>query len=419
MLTASLGYGGSESSFQRLADFLSKHYDITVALMARNYGNTDYSNQQSPIMHKVILLNEAGKNRPKLLRKLLRWQRMLIRLRSLKSEHDVSISFLSGPNLLNAFAGIPQATIVSERGSKLYHTGISPIRKFLWLRILDPMTYRRAAKIVPASIGYASEIAQIAGAIHKVKIYPIEGGIDSESLLDNAEANPDSDILRFCQGPTAVHCGRLDGGKGIHLLLPAFARVNAAQPDARLLLIGDGPLAKEIAAQCKALGLSVTNDGDPKAAVFMAGYRDNPIRHFRLCQLFLFPSLHEGFPNALIEGVASGISVLAADCPWGPRSILSGPTDELLTARPVHKPVKLTYGKLMPLPGNPLTVDFWVKEMGASLKHEAAPLSRQCRRQAIARFDIEETGLKWLALVEQLMDHSSSEQAVVNGRNGD
>ena len=401
MVTATLGYGGAESSFQRLADFLGKHNDVTIALMAQNYGSTDYSNQQSSTTHRVILLDETNTNRPKLLRKMLRWRRMLMRLRSLKSEHDVTISFLSGPNLLNAFAGMPHASIVSERGSKLYHTGIPPLRKFLWLRILDPMIYRRAAKIVPASVGYALEIAQIAGASQKMKIFPIEGGIDSESLLDNAEATPDPDILRFCQGPTAVYCGRLDGGKGIDLLLPAFARVNAAQPDARLLLIGDGPLGKEITAQCKALGLSVTNDGDPSAAVFMAGYRDKPIRHFRLCQLFLFPSLHEGLGNALIEGVASGISVLAADCQWGPRSILSGPTDELPTVWPVHKPVKLTYGTLMPLPDTALAIDLWSVEIARAL---TAPFSdRTDRRMAVERYDIERTGQSWLELINDVV----------------
>lgn len=403
MVTATLGYGGSESSFQRLANFLSKYTDVTIALMAQNYGSANYTDQQSSTAHRVVLLDEAGKSSTGFLAKVLRWWRMLMRLRSLKSENDVTISFLSGPNLLNAVTGTPQATIVSERGSKLYHTGIPRFQKYLWLRILDPITYRRAGKIVPASIGYGNEIAQIAGARQKSKIFPIEGGIDADSLIANSETPPDPDIVRFCQGPTAVYCGRLDYGKGMDLLLPAFARVNEEQPDARLLLIGDGPLGKEIRTKCRSLGLSVTTDGDPAAAVFMAGYRSEPIRHFRLCQLYLFPSLHEGLGNALIEGVASGISILAADCRWGPRSILSTPKDDLPTDWPAHEPVELTYGKLMPLPETNLAVDLWAREMATCLSRKAVPLSIEDCRPAIARFDIKETGPKWLALIEELL----------------
>lgn len=406
MVTATLGYGGAESSFHRLVEFFSEYADVTIALMAQNYGSSDYSTNQSSTVHRVVLLDEAQASGSDFFNKILKWRRMLKRLRALKSEHDVTISFLSGPNLLNAFAGRSERTIVSERGSKLYHTGISTLRKFLWLRILDPMTYRRAAKIVPASIGYAEEIAQIGGFEVKHKIHPIEGGINAEFLLSVAEAAPDSDIARFCQGPTAIYSGRLDRGKGIDLLLPAFAKVRERQSNARLLLIGDGPLRKEIVSICQSLRLPVTADGDLEAAVFLAGYRSDPIRHFRLCQLFLFPSLHEGLGNSLIEGVASGIPVLAADCPWGPRSILSG--GELQYDGPEPKlPLSLRHGMLMPLPDTGSAVELWADAIGDALAQPEQPRhSRADRFAAIARYDFARTGSCWLDLVRSMAQKS-------------
>lgn len=121
MLLPQLGYGGAESAFQRLADFLGSHAEVTIGLMSKGYGRSDYSSEHRTVSHRVVLLDESGKVGLGLMSKALRWRRMLKRLRKLKSEHDVTISFLSGPNLLNALAGMPQRTIVSERGSKLYH----------------------------------------------------------------------------------------------------------------------------------------------------------------------------------------------------------------------------------------------------------------------------------------------------------
>ena len=47
MVISQLGYGGAEGSFLRLASFLSRYFDVTIALMALNYGSSDYSHVQS------------------------------------------------------------------------------------------------------------------------------------------------------------------------------------------------------------------------------------------------------------------------------------------------------------------------------------------------------------------------------------
>jgi glycosyltransferase involved in cell wall biosynthesis len=406
MFTATLGYGGAESSFMRLAEYLAQYMDVTIALMARDYGSSDYSAAQSQTDLPLVVLDDAQPLRDNYLSKALRWWRMLRRLRGLKRQHDVTISFLSGPNLLNALAGRSDATIVSERGSKLYHVGIPPRTKWLWLRILDPLTYTLSRIIVPGSKGYAEEIAEIAGPRLAHKIEPIEGGIDADALIANTEALVDKDILQFCASPTAVYCGRLDHGKGIDLLIPIFARVYRQNPAVRLLVIGDGPLRATLIDLCAVEGLSVTDDGDPTVAVFFAGYRRDPMRHFRLCQVFCFPSLHEGLGNALIEGVASGIPVLAADCPWGPRSILTGAqdADALLGGKP---PLVLAHGTLMPLPDTPDGAGSWVAALSSALEAPGHRRLPESCRSAIARFDLQVTGLQWVKLISSLNGLSS------------
>jgi glycosyltransferase involved in cell wall biosynthesis len=398
MFTTSLGYGGSESDFLRLASYLSRRMDVTIVLMASNYGGQDYKNTQSNTDIPIVLLNDEHFGRRTILTKLIRWWRMLRRLRMLKLKHDATISFLSGPNLLNALAGRPETTIVSERGSKLHHVGITPMNKWLWLHLLDPLTYTLSRFIVPVSRDYAKEVYMIAGPRLTHKIVPIEGSINTIDLINKTTAATDSDISSFCVAPTAVFCGRLDDGKGIDLLIPIFARVWRHNPAVRLLIIGDGPLLSTLIDICVKEGLSVTNVGDPEAVVFLAGYRVDPVRHFHLCRVFCFPSLHEGLPNALIEGVASGIPVLAADCPWGPRSILTGQddTEALCKSKP---PVKLANGTLLPMPNTSEGAKKWELALKLALAHAPTSRSSAARLAAVARFDIEVTGLQWADLI--------------------
>lgn len=401
LFTATLGYGGSESDLLRLARFLAKRWPVTIALMARDYGSADYSSAQTDTDLNVVVLGDTGQKDPSLIAKAMRWWKMLCGLRELKRRHDVTISFLSGPNLLNALAGRRFPSIVSERGSKLHHVGISPVAKSLWLKVLDPLTYRLAGRIVPASVAYAQEIAAIAGPKLAHKIVPIEGGIDAATLIEKADAPVDADIEAFCAAPTMVYCGRLDRGKGVDLLLPVYARIRQQYPDARFLIIGDGPLRSTLVDSCRVAGLSMTERGDPLADVFMAGYRSDPIRHFRLCQLFCFPSQHEGLPNTLIEGLASGIPVLAADCPYGPRSILAG-NDEP-PVRSGTLPLVMKHGTLLPLLNAPGSADVWQAAIAAEFDRPARRRSAAECLEAVSRFDLELTGKTWITLIEQLV----------------
>ncbi len=312
MLIPHLGVGGAQGAFLRLAEYLSDRSDVTIVLM----DSAECEDGASGL--PVVSLAE-----PKAARgKLRRWWGMLRRLRAIKQEHDVAISFLSGVNLLNALAGPPAKTLVSERGSKRHDIGMNNWQRVIWTRIFDPLTYWRAGHIVAASEGLAYEIVK-ANRWAARRVSAIEGTVRAAALVDAADLPVEREIERLADFETIVSFGRLHVQKGFDFLLQAFAQVKRTRPRARLLLIGEGPedaRLREIAAELGLLCGGVADDAD----VILTGVRPNPVRYARLGRAFVLPSRYEGLPNALIEAIAAGVPVLASDCRWGPRSILSG-----------------------------------------------------------------------------------------------
>lgn len=399
MLIPQLGFGGAESAFLRLARNLASEADVTLAVMDQPYSEILVSNAATTDL-PVIRLDGGLRRRGGVNSKARRWWSMLRRLRALKQQHDVTISFMSGMNLLNALAGSRAQTIVSERGSKRHDIGMTRCRRLIWTRLLDPLIYWRAGRVVAASEGLAYEIVT-ANPWAAGRVLAIEGTVEATALIDAAElpVEPELQALKNCE--TVVTFGRLHVQKGFDVLLSAFSRVRAERPLARLLLIGIGPEEARLRVLASDLGLRVDIAG-AEADVILLGLRPNPLRYLQVGRLFVLPSRFEGLPNALIEALASGADILASDCPWGPRSILSAGSLSYNVTAP-DLPLELTHGVLMPLPDSPNAVQVWADEISRALDAPLRPCpSRADSLAAIARYDIAQTGPRWLDLARSM-----------------
>ncbi len=98
-----------------------------------------------------------------------------------------------------------------------------------------------------------------------------------------------------------LHVGRLAAEKNLPVLVQAFHQLQARQPTARLVIVGDGPARAELLAQV------------PQA--LFAGFRsgDDLAAHYASSDLFLFPSLTETYGNVTPEAMASGLGIVAFD----------------------------------------------------------------------------------------------------------
>ena len=104
---------------------------------------------------------------------------------------------------------------------------------------------------------------------------------------------------------TYIHVGRLCHQKNHHFLLEIFRKVVDREPDAVLLLVGGGELLDTISTQITKLGLT--------GSVNVLGERTDVPRLLQAADCFLFPSLWEGFPVALVEAQAAGLPCLVSD----------------------------------------------------------------------------------------------------------
>ncbi|HUF80882.1 MAG TPA: glycosyltransferase family 4 protein [Burkholderiales bacterium] len=99
--------------------------------------------------------------------------------------------------------------------------------------------------------------------------------------------------------------GRLHEQKGHVHLLEAAALVRRTHPQVRFRIIGDGPLRKRLEAQAR------THRVDD--IVEFRGARSDVPAQLRQFDLFVLPSLWEGLPYVLLEAMATGLPVVAAD----------------------------------------------------------------------------------------------------------
>jgi len=155
---------------------------------------------------------------------------------------------------------------------------------------------RRAARIVCVSNCLAGRVAEI--GLPAPRIAVVHNGVDTDIFT------PDNGRPR---GNHLIYVGRLSPEKGLRHLLEAVRILHQQVSDIELTLVGDGPERAALEGQARALGLAGT--------VHFMGARshDDVPELMRQADIFVLPSLEEGFGIVLIEAMASGLPVVASD----------------------------------------------------------------------------------------------------------
>jgi len=154
------------------------------------------------------------------------------------------------------------------------------------------------------------------------RVFPIQNGVNIDDIYKKLASSPKikkPDRFRLC------FAGSLElKRKGLDTLIDAMHDLvnKKNKTDIELLLIGSG-------GDEAALKKRVEEKGLEKSVVF-AGEQKNPYYLVKSSDLFILPSRHEGFPNALLEAMALGVCSIAFDCQTGPKEIITNNKNGIL-----------------------------------------------------------------------------------------
>lgn len=131
-----------------------------------------------------------------------------------------------------------------------------------------------------------------------------------------ADTPADAATARFAAGgPLVAAVAVLREQKRLDLLLDATPAILAADPRARVAIIGDGPLRERLGAHAAALGL----DAEPRFAFLPFG--GSSARHLAAVDVFVLPSAWEGLAIGLLEALACGVPTVATAVGGTPEAI--------------------------------------------------------------------------------------------------
>ena len=101
------------------------------------------------------------------------------------------------------------------------------------------------------------------------------------------------------------HIGRFREVKNHRFLVDVFAEILSRQPNARLLLVGDGELREQTQQYCRDKGIG--------EQVLFAGNQVNTEDYYAMMDVFALPSFWEGLPVCAVEAQAGGLPCILSD----------------------------------------------------------------------------------------------------------
>lgn len=315
IVLSSLQGGGAERVAVDIAEFLSTN-DYTVHLITLSGADIDvYKIPQGVHRHSLNLYFNSASALKAVWSNLKRVRELRKKLKELKP--DVVLSFLVEVNVTTVLAafGMRLRTVVAERN---YAPKEETPR---YWQILRRHCYRLASVVVTQTSKGEQWLQQNTSA----KVISVVPNHARWPILKTSPVKKPQSLVG--EYPFVLAVGRVHPQKGFDHLVEQFSKLPKETDEWRCVIAGaesDSKYSAALKDQIERLNLS--------SRVMMIGSVGNLGDWYSACDLFVLSSRYEGFPNALLEAMASGVAVISMDCDTGPRDIIKNDVNGMLVS---------------------------------------------------------------------------------------
>jgi L-malate glycosyltransferase len=356
IMTADL-WAGAEVQLATTASYLVDRPDVRLSVVLMNEGQLASELRRLGI--DVTVVDEGRHNAVHLLVFLARFLRD--NRIDLVHTHRYKDSVLG--TIAAKLAGVP-FVVRTVHGLREPMSGWQHL-KFRVYETVDRVTLLSLADLVIAVSKQMEETLRRSG-YRPTMLTHIHNGIDLHSV---AAGRAPREIRRELAIPEDAllfgTVGRLSPVKDHAAFLEAAAEIRRTRPDARFVIVGGGPLERELRRRAAQLGL--------EDVCLFTGPRIDAHNIMAAIDVFVLPSLSEGIPMAVLEAMALGRPVVATAVGGVPEVVQHGTTGLLVE------------------PGNPLALAQACLELAGDPKLAAA-LGNRARQTVEARFTSERSG---------------------------
>lgn|SRR5574341_72851 len=214
------------------------------------------------------------------------------------------------------FYGLPAARRAGIRYLISSRHNDDAFRRHTLIKWLNRRLMRRAGRVIAISHALARFVREVEN-VDAGKVVTVHYGLDTPSLPPDA-CQQARERLGLGDEPLIGASGRLIRQKGLDVLLDAFAIVRQRHPAARLVILGDGPLRRDLEDRASRLGLA--------AAVTFTGWRDDARTLTPALDVAVVPSRWEGFGMVTLEAMACAKPLVVSRVSALPEIVVEGQT---------------------------------------------------------------------------------------------
>jgi glycosyltransferase involved in cell wall biosynthesis len=272
---------GTEIATYYIAEHLAQHGHEVHVITSLDEGLPEVSYEKGFHIHRLPRI------RIRFIGGLMFWADIVRELRKIKPDIVHAQSLISGMPALLSHKLLRTPYVIYGRGSDVYLPD--------WFTKLTAKGILKNASTVIALTEHMKDAMQ---AIYSRDVVVVPNGINLNEIAEREAEGGDP-------GKKILFVGRLHPVKGAQYLLGAMKIIHQKLPEAKLVLVGDGEEREHLETLTDNLGI--------RECVEFAGRvpHERVQDYMNQAEVFVLPSLSEGFPVTILEAMACGLPVVA------------------------------------------------------------------------------------------------------------